>query len=247
MKRLDGVVRALLTGSVLCVWTTQMVAQTISVQSLAAEPGSEVELAVVFQSGGAEIVATENQIAFDSVNTPVGVKADGTPDCTVHPALDRGGAFAFLPSGCVGTNCADIQALIIDPSNMGPIPDGVLYSCQVAVSLYATEGRYSIVVTDAGASDEEGNMIEVEGRNGEIVVEIAPDASPVPTRTRTPTRGVPTETPHSPEEKTGVAEGGGGSSSGGCTMARVPPVSLGRWLWSCVPIFIWWRSRSKKG
>jgi hypothetical protein len=166
----DAWAAVVLCVMVLTVSPVDVVAQSLDVGEVTGQRGWAVTFNVSISTGGAGVVATENHIAFDSVNTPIGVRANGTPDCTVNPALGRGGTFAFLPSGCVGTNCADIQAVVIDPSNMNPIPNGVLYSCNLTIAPDAPVGTYALTTSNEEGSDSEGNPVPMNGLDGSVTV-----------------------------------------------------------------------------
>src|SRR5262249_45107180 len=84
---------------------------TLSVGTATGAAGQEVAFAVALTWAGASVAGTQNDITFDSVNTPVAATGTRRPDCTA------GGA--FRPVGCTGTGCTAIRELVID-ANLHP-------------------------------------------------------------------------------------------------------------------------------
>jgi len=163
-------------------------AVSLSVGTPTGAPGTQVTFSVSLNAEGANINGVQNDIAFDSTNTPVAVRTMGNcsvtttqscstdadcpdlqqpftgkepcvnvtsaPDCAVNSSINKGGFFSFLPSGCTGTACTGLRAVIIALDNTDAIPDGPLYSCTVDISPDATlEQSYPLTLSGAVASD----------------------------------------------------------------------------------------------
>lgn len=107
-----------------------------------------------------------------------------------------------------------------------PIPDGVLYQCEVRIAPNAIEGIYPLVCSGEIASDPNGDTLDVQCADAQVQV-VGPTLPPTATATVTPT---PTATP---------APGGGGGG-GGCQITSVCQSYTGLllimpvvWLWQC--------------
>lgn len=173
---------AVAAGLVLFV-TTGVHAQTARIQAGVAEgePGQSVTFEVVLDSGGLDVVGTQNDITF-APETPITVGAQNRPSCTANPAIGREASqFAFQPPNCVGSGtCTGIRAIILSFSNLDPIPDGsVLYTCTVQIANDAPDGNYDLSVTGASSSDASGNALPTEGQDGEVIVSGGEPTAPV--------------------------------------------------------------------
>jgi hypothetical protein len=161
--------------------------------------GAQVTMAVTLATEGMPVAATENDVSF-SAPLAIAAKANGRPDCTVNPDIDKGAtSFAFRPSGCVGATCSSVRALVVSTDNVAPIPDGsVLYTCSVIVAPGAVGGAYPLTVSGIVISDPHGNRVpEAAGCAGTLFVSGATPL-PIPTSTVTPTATLtPTPTPTS--------------------------------------------------
>ncbi len=152
----------------------------------------EVKLA----AGEAQVAGTQNDIAF-AAGATINRKANGKPDCTVNPGIDKGGtSFAFRPAGCTEGTCTGIRALVLSTENTDAIPDGsVLYTCNVTVSTGGELDVSGVILSSPAGSRIEG----ATGRSGILCVEGAVVIPPtptevVPTATFTATVVVPTNT-----------------------------------------------------
>jgi uncharacterized protein DUF1566 len=143
----------------------------LRVGSASGAPGTTVTFAVVLVTRGNDVAGIQNDITFDR-STPIGVRADGTPDCTVNPSIDKIGRFAFLqcsmsPPG----SCTRVRALVVAVDSVAPIPDGSLvYSCRVNIAPSATPATYPLVSSAVVAADPNGGELPEVGANGAIVV-----------------------------------------------------------------------------
>jgi hypothetical protein len=163
---------------------------TVNVGSATGAPGQQVTFAVSLSTAGALVAGVQDDIAFDSINTPIAATASGTPDCMVNPDIDKDQTlFAFQPSGCSGSACTAFRALVLSFSNVDPIPDGsVLYTCKVDISPGAAAGSYPLIISNVGMSTPDGQPIDSTGTDGEIIV----TGGPSPTPTATPAPAAPT-------------------------------------------------------
>jgi hypothetical protein len=123
------------------------------------------------------VVGTQNDIAFDPT-TPIAAAGDGTPDCTVNPAIHKDATgFLFLPPGCVaGVSCTGVRAFVLAIDNTTPILDGsVLYRCAVQVGTSVAPGVYPLRNSNALASGPLGQAVVARGGDGFVQVGCAGD------------------------------------------------------------------------
>ena len=159
-----------------------VVLPSVEVGSATGAPGQQVQFSVVLRTAGQSVAGVQDDIAFDSINTPVAATGAGRPDCTVNPDINKEATgFSFQPPGCTGTGCTAFRALVLSFSNVDPIADGsVMYTCKVNISPGAAGGTYPLVVSNVGMSTPEGQAIESTGTDGAIIVT---GAMPTPTAT----------------------------------------------------------------
>ncbi len=148
---------------------------TLTVGSVTATRGSFVKVAVTLSGTG--VAGTQNDIAFVT-NARIVKKADGTPDCTVNPALRKTGQFTFHPVGCTGTACTRVQAVVapLMGDSMADIPSGaLLYTCRVHVLPYAPLGTYSLSASQCSGCTAAGSSLGITAHSGQVNV-TGPDA-----------------------------------------------------------------------
>jgi hypothetical protein len=143
------------TAALFCFGAARAGAQSI-VLSATGAAGETGTLTATLTTGGASIAGTQNDIAFPA-SGPI-ADLDGSPDCTVNRAINKGGtSFAFLPAGCSGSACTGVRALVLALNNVNPIPDNsVLYTCNLSIAASAsgtlTYANSNVVLSDpAGA------------------------------------------------------------------------------------------------
>ncbi len=169
------------------------------VDSVTASRGQQLALGVTLRSGGAQIAGTQNTLMFDNSNVTLNLKTNGKPDCTVNPAINKGGtSFALQPAGCSGSACTGVKALVLALDNTDAIPDGSqLYTCKVNIAATAS-GTSIVSISGVGMSDPNGNAITGTGQNGTVTIS-GGGPSPTPTATTpkpiTPTSPTPHPTP----------------------------------------------------
>ncbi|HSP97372.1 MAG TPA: hypothetical protein VL049_09045, partial [Candidatus Dormibacteraeota bacterium] len=202
-------------------------AAALAIGSASGTAGESVSVSVMLASGG-NVAGTQNDIAF-SVEAPIAAKANGRPDCTVNPTINKGAtSFAFQPPNCIaGSDCTAVRAIVLALDNVDPIEVGaILYECRVAIALSAGPDRFPLVCSLAGASDPDGNALAISCSDGAVSVGFSPIPTPTPTAagvsptvTRTAVTATPPPTPTPPPTQASGAEG------------AVPPLTAaGRWF-----------------
>jgi hypothetical protein len=134
--------------------------------------GEEVELAVRLATDGDEVSATLTELAFDPA-VPVAPAESGEPDCAA--ALGSGdvlSGFSYRPGSCtVGVDCEGVRGAIL--SFEGTLPDGVLFSCRVAIPpTTPPDTVFPVDLVEGIVSDPDGMDIDVteESRDGSVFV-----------------------------------------------------------------------------
>src|SRR5262249_20381304 len=61
----------------------------IDLSTVSGSPGDQVTFAATLVAPGATVGSAQSDITFDSVSTPIVALADGQPDCTVNPDLNK--------------------------------------------------------------------------------------------------------------------------------------------------------------
>ncbi len=148
----------------------------ITIGSATGAPGQTITVPVGFNAMGQSIAAVQNDITFAST-TPIAAGEFGRPACAVSNINKEATSFAFLPSGCSGSDCTGVRAIVFSMMNIDPIPDGILYTCTVHITAGAPNGEFPLVCSNA-----------VTGL-GPVVSPTpgTPGASPTPTQTPTAT------------------------------------------------------------
>jgi hypothetical protein len=163
---------------------------SVDVGTAGGSPGQQVTVSVSLSTAGASVAGVQDDIAFDSINTPIAATLTGAPDCTVNPSINKNAtAFAFQPPGCTGTACTAFRAIVISFSNVDLIPDGsVLYTCSVDISPGAAAASYPLTISNVDMSTPDGQAITSTGTDGAIIV----TGGALPTPTATPAAEGPT-------------------------------------------------------
>jgi hypothetical protein len=131
-------------------------AQTITVGSVCGVPGTSVWFDVSFDPQDMSIAGTQNDIAFDSVNTPIAT-------CAVNPELGK--------SRCSGTGCTSLRGLVFSMASTGPIPSPiVLYTCRVDIPAGATLGTYALTIGNVSGGSPLGHFMPITGVSGTLYV-----------------------------------------------------------------------------
>ncbi len=158
----------------------------LEVATVAGIPGQRVPVTVRLRTGGYRVVAVQAEISFDPANAPIAPRQDGSPDCTPNGALNKSFEVGYRPVPCVGQECQRVAAYLFSQSlPLELIPDGVLWTCVVEVNPAASEGAYTLSITNEFVADEEGTrIVGVILSHGAVVV-VAPTPTPMPTPTST--------------------------------------------------------------
>jgi hypothetical protein len=145
---------------------------SLEVTTATARAGTRVRVAVFLRAPGWQVAATQNDLHFDPLNTPVTARRDGRPACTVNPEISKPATtFAFRPYGCHGADCTSIRALVLATDNVDPIMDGsALYVCDIDVATGA-QGGYPLAFTGVILANPDGDQIpNAQGIDGEVIV-----------------------------------------------------------------------------
>ncbi len=154
---------------------------TMVIGSAGGDPGTQVPFSVSLDTGGLPVAGIQVDIAF-SPSTPIAARANGRPDCTVNPSINKNGtAYAFQPSGCGGASCTGMRALVLALDNVDPIADGsLLFTCNVQIAPGAATGAYPLLGSNAGSSDPDGVAQAAASSSGAITVgSVPPTATPI--------------------------------------------------------------------
>jgi YVTN family beta-propeller protein len=144
----------------------------VQLASATGRPGDHVSLTARLDARGHAVAGVQTDIVFVGQTVVVATRANGRPDCSVNPEIDKPAtAFAFQPSGCVASGCDAVRVLVFAFDNTDPIPDGsMLYTCQVAIAADAAPGTYTLGTRLVGASDPDGAEIGAAAFGGVITV-----------------------------------------------------------------------------
>jgi len=144
----------------------------VVLQGASARPGGSAKLVAKLSAGGKSIAGTQNDIVFSGA---VRVAADsrGKPACKVNSRIDKSAtAFAFTPSGCKGSACRGVRAIVLAMNNTKPIAHGsVLYTCTVAVGSNAKPGTYELGNRKVGLSTPQGKAVAGSGVAATVTVQ----------------------------------------------------------------------------
>ncbi len=156
-----------------------------------------------------EIAALESDLTFP-VTAPIAAKANGKPDCTVNPDIDKNATtFGFRPPGCSGSACTTMRVIVLAIDNTNAIPVGSpLFTCNIDSSAGIT-GILDYVFMDTVLSDPSGHKVPDAGdQDGRICVDDGgpgPTATPTASPTWTPSPS-PTPTPACSGDCGGIAQ-----------------------------------------
>lgn len=154
----------------------------LEIGRLSAEPFTEVDVPVIFHSGGQSVASTQNYIVpSDGLFIPAA--ANGQPRCRINPELEgesgKSALFEFAPRGCSGDSCTAVIGIVFGFYNTDPLPDGVtLFSCTVGVSPSTDFGPHVLALRGAAASDPGGNALPIAGVDGAI--DVGQPCTPLP-------------------------------------------------------------------
>jgi len=202
-------------------------------------------------SGDQTIVAETNDIGFPP-GAPIAAKENGTPDCTLNSSIMKGNtAFVFRPRNCThGTDCNAIRATVISFNEAEAdtdIPDGVLYTCNVAIPSGATVGSVIALTNEiAGITNIERVDIDVTEASADGSVEVVDVPTNTPTATNTPEPTV-TDTPEedSPTPTNTPRPVNANDDDDGCQVVAPAHANAGWLLLVPAAVLIWRRRRAQ--
>lgn len=130
----------------------------IKLSAINASPGQEVELTATLVAAGGKIAGTQNDFSVKPPQISVKRKANGKPDCTVNPSINKSAStFVFRPANCGGDACNTVRVLVFSTEDVGTIPDGsVLYTCKLQLAAGAPAGTVPIEISGTILSDATG-------------------------------------------------------------------------------------------
>ena len=134
---------------------------SVIVDPVRGQAGDDALLQARLVTIGEAVAGTQNDIAFDGINISIAARPNGKPDCGVNADIDKGAtSFAFLPSGCSGSACTAVRAVVFATDNVAPIADGeVLYTCTVHISATAPSGVYPLSISGIVLSTPDGRQV----------------------------------------------------------------------------------------
>src|SRR5262249_23704076 len=141
----------LAAGSARGAVTMQLTSANVS------NPGDVGRVCVMLSTGGKQIAGTQNDLIWDG-------NCASLPD--EHSCFVAGSHGKQLSAA---TRCGDfcLRAIIISLGDVNPIPDGPLYCCNFQ-SESEGGGCCAINMTNAAASDPDGNAVGASGVGGKI-------------------------------------------------------------------------------
>src|ERR1700687_1362854 len=145
----------------------------VNVGNATGKPGDTVVIEVRLENGAGKIVATSNDIAYDSTQVNVRQTSTGVPDCTITPRIGSGsGADKTLLVAVrdLALTQRRLTAGVLNLGNQSVLPDGALFTCSFAIAPGARRGRVTLE-NAPGTSDVEANEVAATGTNGTITVE----------------------------------------------------------------------------
>jgi hypothetical protein len=157
--------RVLLIGAGILIHalSSQALAQKLVVVNTCGHPGTSVWFSVWLNPQTKSIAAIQNDITFNSTNTPIGT-------CQIAEGVNKSLSLAYLPNGCSGTGCNGIRVIILSMSDSNALGNGVLYQCRVDIPANATPGGYAFIVSNVAASDPLANPQSVSATSGGVQV-----------------------------------------------------------------------------
>lgn len=157
--------RALTTAAAVFLAASNAYGVAIEVGSASGRMGRQATFDVTLNAMGFLVAGTKNKIEFDPA-TPIVA-------CERNPAINKESTvFDFEPGGCtVGVDCERVEALVVSIVNTDRIPDGsVLYTCTIDIARDAPEASFALPCTDPESSDRNGNALDTDCVDGDIVV-----------------------------------------------------------------------------
>ena len=141
----------------------------LRVQPRMVAPGATTRLSVKLHNRRFSMPGVQADISFDSANVTIAAASDGTPDCT---ALSSSASpyVGFRPSGCSGTACTGIRAVVLSSPLGSPLPGGHLFSCRVVVNPAAAAGTFNLTLSQVRGTSAQGFEVPFSNLDGFVVV-----------------------------------------------------------------------------
>ncbi len=134
---------------------------TLTLAAVAARPGGSTCLRASLVTSGNSVGSTQNDWTFDA-------GLFGVLTCAVNPAIGPGSAIQAPLSR--QSPSSGIERFSVGPAQLGTsLPDGLLYSCQVAVSAATTMTTYP-TTSPATATDSGGMPLQINGVGAQLKV-----------------------------------------------------------------------------
>lgn len=145
---------------------------TVEVGAAAGVRGQTVAVPVTLAGGSGITNLVELDLDYDPTQVQVAT-INGTPDCTIDPAIGPGsvadktlGAFVLPPAA--GRQRLRVSIFGVDHS--AAIPDGVLFQCRFTISLAASRGT-TVLGNTPFTFDTGGSFLPTDAIDGEIEVQ----------------------------------------------------------------------------
>jgi hypothetical protein len=139
-------------------------AQTITIGLACGAPGTSVWFDVTLDPQGKSIAATQNDILFNSTNTPIAT-------CVKNDLLTKNLRSGFLPAGCSGAACNTLRGIVVSTSDSDAIlSPTVIFRCRVDIPATATAGNYPLLIRNVSGADPVSNPKPISGVNGQVSV-----------------------------------------------------------------------------
>jgi len=225
---------------------------TLVVGDITGVAGATAQLIVTLDTE-IDVASTVNQVTLPTGTGVIG-GSNGEPLCSVNQEIDKEATeFDFIPSGCSpGSTCTGILATVTSFENDDPIADGsVLYTCTIAIDEDVAAGTYPLTCSEAFAEGPDGEELDTECIDGDLVVGVQPTVTNTPTVTpsvtNTPDGGptaTATPTPPPPPTATNTRRPPS-QEDDGCQIVA-PSTSHSGWLlFAPAALLLWVRRRNR--
>jgi hypothetical protein len=153
----------LVLGAIVSLFAARAAAQTLTAVSVCGHPGDSIWFSVALNPRGKSIAAIQNDISFDSTNTPIST-------CQIADGVNKSLSWTYLPNGCSGTGCTGMRGIVLSASDTNALIQGVVYQCRIDIPTNATPGNYALTVSNPAASDPLANPQPLTGASGSVLV-----------------------------------------------------------------------------
>jgi hypothetical protein len=189
--------------------TTQAI--TIGVQASGGTPGSSVEVQVVLTGSNGLAAGMQTDISWDPTCVSVAMGGD-TPACSGNTAIPKQ-LTTKLQSGA-----NSLRALFFSMTDVDPIKDAVLFTCQFNIDPATTASQCPINLSNVIVSDSKGGRLPATAASGVVQIsqsgsqQVAPQGGP----------GLPPAPVIVAPSGGGAGTGAGGQGFGGAPAAPAP-------------------------